>query len=171
MCQALCPGTETAAFATPGGDDALDRAISLKGTPYRSLPTAFKFQKSFDGTCTCKKDGESWAQILRSGRKHAGPAAGRHHRHGPEGRGAVPAEGGRRAGAGPQARPEEAERRREAQAAAEAGAAAPTASQESSGIGPKSIETGRVVARSEGPQREIVTADGTKRTVRVVART
>jgi Protein of unknown function (DUF2865) len=168
MCQALCPGTETAAFATPGGDDALDRAISLKGTPYRSLPTAFKFQKSFDGSCTCKKDGESWAQIL--GRAESMLAQQR-------GDIIVTAQKAEelsrpKAAAPAPARkpdPKKPNDAAEAQAAAEAGAAAPTASQESSGIGPKSIETGRVVARGEGPQREIATADGSKRTVRVVA--
>ena len=40
-------------------------------------------------------------------------------------------------------------------AAAESGAAAPTASKESAGIGPQSIETGRVIPKGEGVQREV----------------
>jgi hypothetical protein len=66
MCQALCPGTETAAYAMPGGDDALNQAISIRtNRPYVQSPNAFKFQKSFDPACSCKKQGESWAQLLR----------------------------------------------------------------------------------------------------------
>jgi hypothetical protein len=57
----------------------------------------------------------------------------------------------------------------EAQAAAELGAAAPTAGRESSGIGPQSIESSRVVDRSEGPKRQMTTPDGTRRNVRIVA--
>ena len=66
MCQALCPGTETLAFATPGGDNGLNRAVSVSGgKAYTSLANAFKFRKTFDGSCACKKDNESWAVILR----------------------------------------------------------------------------------------------------------
>ncbi len=171
MCQALCPGAETAAFSAPSSDDALERAVSLKGTPYRSLPGAFKFQKTFDASCTCKKEGESWAQILARAESMIGP-----------GRGDVLVTAQKAeelSRARPAAPPAPAQRRpdpkraavdaAEAQAAADAGASAPTASQESSGIGPKAIETDRVVARGEGRNQEVVSGDGTKRVVRVVA--
>ena len=66
MCQALCPGTETLAFAYPGGDNGLNRAASLSSNqPYTSLANAFKFRKSFDESCACKKSDESWAVVLR----------------------------------------------------------------------------------------------------------
>lgn len=169
MCQALCPGAETAAFSAPSGDDALDRAVSLKGTPYRSLPAAFKFQKSFDGSCSCKKDGESWAQILNRAESMLGQ----------RGDMIVTAqkadELSRAKPATPPAPARKPDPKRanndaaEAQAIAEMGAAAPTASQESSGIGPKAIETNKVLAKGDGQNQEIVTADGKKRVVRVVA--
>ena len=54
-------------------------------------------------------------------------------------------------------------------AEAEVGAAAPTASGESAGIGPKSIESSRVVTRSEGPKVQVAGPDGAKRSIRVVA--
>src|SRR5215212_6235675 len=60
MCQALCPGAETAAYSMPSGESAeLDRAVSLKGKPYTRLASAFKFQKSVDPSCSCKKDGQT----------------------------------------------------------------------------------------------------------------
>ena len=57
----------------------------------------------------------------------------------------------------------------EDKAAAEIGAAAPTASQESSGIGPKSIEAGRIIPKGEGVQREVTEPDGKRKAVRVTA--
>jgi hypothetical protein len=57
----------------------------------------------------------------------------------------------------------------ESQEAAEQAAAAPTASRESSGIGPQSIETSKVVGTAEGPKKEVSAGNGTKRTVRMIA--
>jgi hypothetical protein len=66
MCQALCPGAEAAAYRVPGGSDVqLERAVSLKGQPYRRLANAFKYQKSFDQGCSCRKPGQSWVEALR----------------------------------------------------------------------------------------------------------
>jgi hypothetical protein len=167
MCQALCPGSETVAFATGGSDDSLNRAISLKGRPYTSLATAFKFQKSFDESCSCKKGDESWALVLRRAEGMLDQKRGDIIVT------AQKAEELSRPKVTPQQAKKAADKKAsdeaEAQAAADAGAAAPTASQESSGIGPKSIETSRVIGRTEGPAREVTTENGTKRTVRIVA--
>ena len=65
LCQALCPGTEAAAYSMPYGDDALRHAATIKGSrAYVSLATAFKFQKSFTPNCSCKREGQTWAQSL-----------------------------------------------------------------------------------------------------------
>ena len=65
MCQALCPGTEALAYSMPHGDDALKYAATLKGSrAYAATPTAFKFRTSFTPNCSCKKEGQSWAQSL-----------------------------------------------------------------------------------------------------------
>ncbi|MCY1644459.1 DUF2865 domain-containing protein [Methylorubrum sp. SL192] len=65
MCQALCPGTEAVAYSMPHGDDALKYAATLKGSrAYTALPTAFKFRKSFTADCSCKQEGQTWAQSL-----------------------------------------------------------------------------------------------------------
>ncbi len=171
MCQALCPGAETTAFAMPGSDDALERAISLRGTPYTSTPNAFKFQQSFNESCSCKKNGQTWAQILRRAEGMI------EHRRGDIIVTAEKAEELSRPKVTP-AQARETERKaadkkasdaEETEAAAELGASAPTASQESAGIGPQSIETSRVVGSGEGPKQDLTTGDGTKRSVRVIA--
>jgi hypothetical protein len=66
MCQALCPGASTAAYTMPGGPDAdLSQAVSLSGKRYTRLANAFKFQKTFDESCSCRKAGQSWAEALQ----------------------------------------------------------------------------------------------------------
>ncbi len=164
MCQALCPGTETIAFGSPGGDNGLNNAVSVTGgKAYTSLANAFKFRKTFDGSCACKKDNESWSTILR---KAEGMLEQR------KGDVIVTAEK-----AEEMSRPKVVQARKAAEkkaneeekAAAEIAASAPTASKESAGIGPQAIENTTVVSQGEGAKKEVVTGDGTKRTIRVVA--
>ncbi|WP_336486571.1 DUF2865 domain-containing protein [Methylobacterium nigriterrae] len=65
LCQALCPGAEAAAYSMPRGDDALKHAATIKGSrSYASLANAFKFQKAFVPNCSCKREGQTWAQSL-----------------------------------------------------------------------------------------------------------
>jgi hypothetical protein len=164
MCQALCPGTEAVAFAYPGGDEGLNRAASLAGNkPYTSLANAFKFRKSFDESCACKKPDESWAVVLRKAESMLAQRKGDV---------IVTAEQ-----AEEMSRPKAAQARKaadkkadeEEKAAAEIAAAAPTASRESSGIGPQSIENTTVVSQGEGATREIADGAGHKKTVRIIA--
>lgn len=65
MCQALCPGAEAVAYSMPYGDNALRSAATVKGgRAYASLANAFKFQKDFVPNCSCKREGQTWAQSL-----------------------------------------------------------------------------------------------------------
>ena len=65
LCQALCPGTEAVAYSMPHGDDSLKYAATIKGSrAYVSLANAFKFRASFAPGCSCKKEGQTWAQAL-----------------------------------------------------------------------------------------------------------
>ena len=65
LCQALCPGAEAAAYSMPHGDEALKHAAALKGSKaYVSLANAFKFRTTFTPNCSCKREGQSWAQSL-----------------------------------------------------------------------------------------------------------
>jgi len=164
MCQALCPGTETTAYAYPGGDDGLTRAVSLSSNrPYTSLANAFKFRKTFDESCACKKPDESWAVVLRKAESMLAQRKGDV---------IVTAEKAEEL-----SRPKAAQARKaadkkvdeEEKAQAESAAAAPTASKESSGIGPQSIETTRVVGENEGNRQDVVSGSGQKKSVRVIA--
>lgn len=65
LCQALCPGTEAVAYSMPYGDEALRSAATIKGNrAYAALPNAFKFRTGFAPSCSCKKEGQTWAQSL-----------------------------------------------------------------------------------------------------------
>jgi hypothetical protein len=180
LCQALCPGAETAAFATPGSDDAIRRAISLHGKPYATLPNAFKYQKSFDESCSCKKEAESWAQVLRRAESMIDQRRGdiivtaqkSDEMARPKAAPVQPAKDPKAAAAEKKALEaveKKANDAAEAKEAAEQGAAAPTASKESSGIGPQSIENSQIVGKNEGPKQDLTAGDGTKRTIRVIA--
>jgi len=164
MCQALCPGTETAAYAYPGGDDGLTRAVSLSSNrPYTSLANAFKFRKTFDESCACKRQDESWAVVLRKAESMLA------QRKGDMIVTAEKAEELSRPKAVQARKAAEKKADEEEKAAAESAASAPTASKESSGIGPQSIENTRVVGENEGNQQEVVAGNGQKKTVRVIA--
>lgn len=164
MCQSLCPGTETVAYAYPGGDNGLSRAVSLSSNqPYTSLPNAFKFRKTFDENCACKKPNESWALVLRKAESML------QQRKGDLIVTAEKAEELSRPKVQAARKAADKKADDEAKEAAETAAAAPTASRESAGIGPQSIETGTVVAKGEGATREVVAGNGQKQTVRVIA--
>jgi hypothetical protein len=168
MCQSLCPGTETRAFATSGGGDALDYAVSLSGQPYTSLANAFKYRKSFDESCACKKENESWSVVLRKAEsmleQKKGDILVTAEKAEELSRPKAPTAQAKKANDKKATAAEAAEA--EAAAAADA---APTASRESSGIGPQSIEGAKVVGQAEGQKREVTASGNAKKTVRVVA--
>jgi hypothetical protein len=194
MCQALCPGAETAAYSMPSGEDTeLDRAVSLKGKPYTRLAAAFKFQKGVDPSCSCKKDGQTWAQALTCAEKLLGHqpgdiivtaqkaeelsrpkiamAAKRGRDKNPKVGKPLDVETTGSVQVPAQAAAAKASAMAESRAKPEDTASVPTASHESAGIGPKSIEGAKVVEKTEGPKRELTDDQGAKRTVRIVAPT
>jgi len=54
QCQAQCPGTEVRlySYANPGQEP--EEMVDLLGQPYSALPTAFRYRKEYDSSCTCK---------------------------------------------------------------------------------------------------------------------
>lgn len=164
MCQALCPNTQTLVYFM-SGDGAIERAGNREGKPYTELPTAGKYKKSFDPACSCRKPGESWAAALQ------------------------PAENMLKSGRGDmivtEEKAEELSRPRAAAASTRRPAPAPaaeadeetpvdpstlpTASNESSGIGPQTIREEQTVGAREGQIRETVNESGQRAKVRVVA--
>ena len=194
MCQALCPGAETVAYAMPSGEDTeLDSAMSLKGKPYTRLAAAFKFQKSVDPSCSCKKDGQTWAQVLTRAEKMLGRQRGdiivtaRKAEELSRPKIALAAKRSRDKNlklgkplnvettgsvlAPAQAAAAKASEMPESRTNAEDVASIPTASRASAGIGPKSIEGAKVLDQTDGPKHELTDDQGGKRTVRIIAPT
>ncbi len=65
MCQAQCPGTQAVAYSMPAGDEGLRQAASIAGRrAYTALPNAFRFRTAFVPDCSCKGNGQTWAQAL-----------------------------------------------------------------------------------------------------------
>jgi hypothetical protein len=63
LCEAQCPGTETALYTMPYGG-SIDQAVSSTGEDYSDLPNAGKFRKKFDAACACKPANKSWVEAL-----------------------------------------------------------------------------------------------------------
>jgi hypothetical protein len=68
LCKAMCPGTEASLYTT-SSSGGIDTAVTPDGTPYTVLPAAFKFQKSYDATCSCKPPHQSWVEALAGAEK------------------------------------------------------------------------------------------------------
>lgn len=182
LCQALCPGTETTLYYLPGDSD-LRRAVSAQGKPYTALPNAFAFQTRFDGSCSCRKPGQTWAQALREAEAMIELRRGdivvtaekAEELSRPKEQRTDQARAGDNARSTASTRAQGAARDAAAEAAdaeaaaAASAAAAPTASTESAGIGPRAITSGSVVGRDSGPTREVVDSSGERRAVRIVA--
>ena len=63
MCQALCPGTDTAVY-TRNPDHDIKTSLGIDGKPYMDLPNALHFTKNFTPACSCRQPGKSWAETL-----------------------------------------------------------------------------------------------------------
>ncbi len=63
ICKALCPNAEASLY-TVSPDAGLETAVAPDGASYTALPAAFRFQKTYDPTCSCKPANKSWAEAL-----------------------------------------------------------------------------------------------------------
>jgi hypothetical protein len=63
-CQRLCPAAEAQLFSYRTEGEDIAQATSSSGTPYSSLPNAFKYRQAFDAACSCKRPGQSWNEAL-----------------------------------------------------------------------------------------------------------
>jgi Protein of unknown function (DUF2865) len=59
LCRSLCPATETKMFMMPR---SIDTAVTTDGENYTEIPNAFRYRKSFDPSCFCRKPGEIWGE-------------------------------------------------------------------------------------------------------------
>jgi hypothetical protein len=56
VCQSLCPATETKIFFNPG---EIENARSPDGETYSDLENAFRYRKTYDASCFCRRPGEA----------------------------------------------------------------------------------------------------------------
>lgn len=64
-CQRMCPAAEVVLFSYRNPGEDISKAISINGQPYTALPNAFKFKQEYNAACSCKRQGESWADALK----------------------------------------------------------------------------------------------------------
>ncbi len=65
LCQSLCPASETRIYFKPG---ELEAARSSEGEAYSDLENAFRYRKTYDASCVCRRQadlmGEGQPQLL-----------------------------------------------------------------------------------------------------------
>jgi Protein of unknown function (DUF2865) len=64
ICQRMCPAAEVMLFSYRTQGEEVAQATSINGSPYSSLPNAFKYRQEFNAACSCKRAGQSWADAL-----------------------------------------------------------------------------------------------------------
>jgi hypothetical protein len=65
VCRRMCPAAEVALYSyrNPGEDVA--QAVSQGGRTYSELPAAFAYRKAINPACSCKLQGQTWADALK----------------------------------------------------------------------------------------------------------
>ncbi|MBS7541555.1 DUF2865 domain-containing protein [Ancylobacter oerskovii] len=66
LCQRQCPGTEARLFVYRNPGEDIENAVSVSGQTYMSLPNALLYKKQYSAACSCRPNGQSWAQALSS---------------------------------------------------------------------------------------------------------
>ncbi len=179
MCRALCPAAETEVFYMAGDGD-IQNASRRGGGSYAGLPNAGRYLRQFDASCSCKKQGQSWAQALSEAEdmldRRRGDVIVTEQRAAEMSR-VRPTAQSRREAERRERPTEQAPTAPAAEAAADAAAVraleasgrnAPTAGTESAGIGPNGLATG-TVSTGQGERRVVTNSAGEQRTVRIVA--
>ncbi len=152
LCQAQCPNAPTRLFYM-GGDSELESAIGADGLPYTSLPNAFRYRTTFDPTCSCRREDESWAEALSGAQRMIGSREGDILVDTALARElSLPAELREAARAQRLEEQESDLLDQEAQDAARLSEEAPTSGNESSGIRIDGLESEQVMTRDEGMQ-------------------
>lgn len=63
-CQRMCPAAEVVLFSHRNPGEDVSQAVSLGGRSYRELPNAFRYRSEFNPACSCKRQGQSWAEAM-----------------------------------------------------------------------------------------------------------
>ena len=65
-CQRMCPASDVSLYTYRNPGEEVNQAVSLNGAPYSALPAAFKYRSAVDPACSCRKQGQSWADALKA---------------------------------------------------------------------------------------------------------
>ncbi|WP_131193892.1 DUF2865 domain-containing protein [Lichenihabitans psoromatis] len=173
LCKASCPNAEAKLYTT-GSSDNLASATGLDGTPYTSLPSAFKFEKTFDPTCSCKPPKQSWVEALANAERLLG-----NDHHGDVT--VTPQMSDQMSKAAPAPQPKgKAARKQKREAAAttddtkvviegQRASQAPTATNASAGIAASPTQAAKVFKEGDGATRTEKGPDGVMRNVRIIS--
>jgi Protein of unknown function (DUF2865) len=63
-CQKQCPAAEAVLYSHRNPGEDVSQAVSSNGRLYRDLSTAFRYRREFNSSCSCKQQGQSWADAL-----------------------------------------------------------------------------------------------------------
>jgi Protein of unknown function (DUF2865) len=63
MCRALCPNAEVTLYTYPVSGE-IEQAVSINGARYMDSPTALRYRRLFDSSCSCRRRGQTWASAL-----------------------------------------------------------------------------------------------------------
>jgi hypothetical protein len=64
-CQRMCPAAEVVLFSYRNPGEDVTQAVSINGRPYTELPNAFKYRQAYNSACSCRREGESWADAMK----------------------------------------------------------------------------------------------------------
>jgi hypothetical protein len=64
-CRRTCPAADVQLFVYHNPGEEMAQAVSLTGTRYADLPTAFEYRKKLSNL-SCRKAGESWADAVKT---------------------------------------------------------------------------------------------------------
>jgi hypothetical protein len=176
MCRALCPNADVNLYTYSPASD-IETAVSITGSRYIDSPTALKYRKSVDSTCSCRRRGQSWADALAGAEQRLGGIGKSDIMVTPE-RSAELSRPKPDAKAKPGKPAPDASKTPAPDPKASAqdqtpidpllGQQAATVSREPSGIAVGEAASGPTYTKGQGQTEEVVGADGVKRRVRII---
>jgi hypothetical protein len=63
-CQRQCPAAEAVLYSHRNPGEEVSQAVAGNGRAYRDLPNAFRYRREFVASCSCRQQGQSWADAL-----------------------------------------------------------------------------------------------------------
>ena len=65
-CQRECPAADVSLYSYRNPGEGMDQAVSTGGQLYTTLPNAFRYRTALIAGCSCRRQGQSWADALKN---------------------------------------------------------------------------------------------------------